>query len=122
MLLFEPIVLKEFCSFTGVQEPEYERKIKWQLIKITNGKVDTLIKDEDKTEFLNNIIGKSKKVVTFKPPGGNAAININNDGNKRPSGTDDTAQPTFHSIDIDAELRLAMEKEADLIRAKQILE
>lgn len=58
-----------------------------QLVKIINGKVDTLIEDEDKIELLNNIIGKSQK-VTAKPPGGYAATN--NDASKRPSATEET--------------------------------
>ena len=81
---FESIGLKELCSFTGVQEPEYEGKTKRQLIEIINGKLDTLIEDEDKIVILNNITGKSKKVVTSKPPGGNAAVSISNDRNKHP--------------------------------------
>ena len=65
------------------------------MIKIINGKVDTLIEDEDKIELLNNIIGKSQK-LTSKPPGQSAAIN--NDTSKRPSATEETGQPTFHII------------------------
>ena len=37
LLQFEPIGFKELCSFTGVQEPEYEGKTKWLLIKIITG-------------------------------------------------------------------------------------
>ena len=76
---FEPIGLEELCSFTGAQETEHDGKMKRQLIKIINGKVDTLIEDEGKIEILSNIIGKSKKVVISKPPGGNATIKNNND-------------------------------------------
>ena len=119
MLQFDPIGLKELCSFTSIQEPEYEEKTKWQLIKIINGKVDTLKEDEGKIEILNNIIGKSKK-VTSKPPERGAAMN--NDGRKHLSNKQDTGQPIFHNIDIDGELRIIREKEADLIRTKQILE
>ena len=54
LLHLEPIGLREICKVTGVQEPEYEGKTKRQLI---NGKVDTLIKNENKIELLN-IIGK----------------------------------------------------------------
>lgn len=75
---FEPIGLEELCSFTGAQETEHDGKMKRQLIKIINGKVDTLIEDEGKIEILSNIIGKSKVVIS-KPPGGNATINNNND-------------------------------------------
>lgn len=122
LFLFEFIGLKDVCSFAGVQESDHEGKTKWQSIKIINGKVNTFIKDEDKTELLNEIIGRSKKGVTSKPPGENAAIDIDNDRNKCPSGTDGTGQLTFHSICIDAESKLVREKEADLIRTKQILE
>ena len=90
------------------------------MINIIDGKVDTLIEDEDKTYFLNNIFVKSKKVVTSNPDGGNEAINI--DRSKRLSGTKGTGQRTFRNIDIDAELRIINEKESDLIRTKQILE
>ena len=48
---FKPIGLKELSGFTGVQEPEYERKVKPQLIKFFNEKVGTLIEDEDKIEI-----------------------------------------------------------------------
>ena len=119
MFQFEPTGLKELCSFTGVQDPEYEGKTKWQLIKVINGKVDSLIGDEDKFELLNNIIGKSKKVKS-KPLGGSATA-INNDRSKHPSNTEDTCQLIFHSVSIDAELRIIREKEAELIRTKQIL-
>ena len=61
LFLFEFIGLKEVCSFAGVQESDHEGKTKWQSIKIINGKVNTFIKDEDKTELLNEIIGRSKK-------------------------------------------------------------
>ena len=86
-------------SFTGVQEPEYERKTKRWLIKIIDWKVDTLTEDEDKIYVLNNIFDKSKKVVTSNPHRGNEAIN--NDRSKCPSGTEDTVQRTFPNIDIE---------------------
>ena len=89
------------------------------MIKIINGKVDTLIEDEDKIELLNNITGKSQK-LTSKPPGQSAAIN--NDTSKRPSATEETGQPTFHIIDMDAELKIISEKRRDFIRTKQILD
>ena len=89
------------------------------MIKIINGKVDTLIEDEDKIELLNNIIGKSQK-LTSKPPGQSAAIN--NDTSKRPSATEETGQPTFHIIDMDAESKIISEKRGDFIRTKQILD
>ena len=81
--------------------------------------MNTLIKDEDKTELLNEIISRSKKGVTSKPPGEDVAIDIDNDRNKCPSGTDGTGQLTFC---IDAESKFVREKEADLIRTKQILD
>lgn len=34
LLQFEPINRKELCSFTGVQEPQYEGKTRRQSIKI----------------------------------------------------------------------------------------
>ena len=107
-------------SFTGVQEPEYERKTKRWLIKIIDWKVDTLTEDEDKIYVLNNIFDKSKKVVTSNPHRGNEAIN--NDRSKCPSDTEDTVQRTFPNMDIDVELRIINEKESDLIRTKQMLE
>ena len=118
---FEPIGLEELCSFTGAQETEHDGKMKRQLIKIINGKVDTLIEDEGKIEILSNIIGKSKKVVISKPPGGNATINNNNDWNKRPSGTDNTGQPTFHSIESMQSWELSGIKKLISLRKKQIL-
>ena len=74
LLKFETIGLKELCSFTGVQELEYERKTRQQLIKVINGKVDNLTEDKDRTELLNNFIGKSKK-VSSEPPVRRAATN-----------------------------------------------
>ena len=90
------------------------------MIKVIDWKVGTLIEDEDKIYFLNNIFDKSKKVVTSNPHGGNEAIN--NDRSKRSSGTEDTGQRTFPNIAIDVELRIINEKESDLIRTKQMLE
>ena len=94
--------------------------MKQQLIKVINGEVETLIEDEEKIELLNNINRQSKK-VTSKQLGGSAAV-INNDGSKRPSSTQDTGKPTFNTTDINAGLEIIREKEADLIRKKQILE
>ena len=67
---------------------------------------------------MNNFLGKSKKVSLISKPSDRRAA-INNESSKRPSGTEDTGLRTSHNIDIDEELRIIWEKEADLIRTGQ---
>ena len=40
--------LNEICCFADVQDPEYEGKTEWQQMKMTDGKVDNSVVDEEK--------------------------------------------------------------------------